>query len=108
MLVYVVLVYVKLVNVLLYALVYELLLLLSVVVIVVVVALVALVLVVMKNIKIDTVEFNCIIDRSRLFTGGNDAVPVHRRKNNIVEANGRGGVLGALNGWKDKQIMSLP
>ena len=59
---------------------------------------VCLVLVVLKNIKIDDVEFNCIIDRSRLFTEGNDAVPMHRRKNDIVEANGRGGVLGALNG----------
>ena len=62
----------------------------------------------MKNIKIDHVSFNCIIDRSRLFTEGNDAVPVHRRKNDIVEANDRGGILEALNGWKDKHIMSLP
>ena len=62
----------------------------------------------MRNIKIDDEEFNCIIDRSPLFSEDNDAVPVHRRKNNIVEANGRGGALGALNGWKDKQIMSLP
>ena len=44
------------------------------------------------------VEFNCIIDRSRLFTEGNDTVPVQRRKNDIVEANSRGGILGALNG----------
>ena len=64
--------------------------------------LVVVVVVVLKNIKIDDVEFNCIIDRSRLFTEGNDAVPVHRRKNDIVEANGIGGVLGALNRWKDK------
>ena len=31
-----------------------------------------------------------------------------RRKNDKVETNGIGWVLGALNGWKDKQIMSLP
>ena len=41
---------------------------------------------------------NLIIDRSRLFTEGNDAVPMYRRKNDIVEANGRGGVWGVLNG----------
>ena len=56
----------------------------------------------------DDVEFNCIIDRSQLFTEGNDAVPVYRRKNDIFEANGRWGLLGALTGWTDKQIMCLP
>ena len=57
---------------------------------VILVVLLLLLVVVLKNIKIDDVEFNCIIDISRLFTEGNDAVPMHRRKNDIVEANGRG------------------
>ena len=75
----------------------RLLILLLLLLLLLVVVVVVVVVVVLKNIKNDDVEFNCIIDRSRLFTEGNDAVPVHRRKNDIVEANGIGGVLGALN-----------
>ena len=51
-----------------------------------------------ENIKIDDAEFDCIMDRSRLFAEGNDAIPTEGKMYDIVEANDGGGVLGAMNG----------
>ena len=41
------------------------------------------------------------MDRSRLFTKGNDTIPEHRRKNDIVEANDRGGGFGGTE-WMNR------
>ena len=51
-----------------------------------------------ENIKIDDAEFDYIMDRSRLFAEGNDAIPTEGKMYDIVEANDGGGVLGAMNG----------
>lgn len=48
-----------------------------------------------ENIKIDDAEFDQIMDRSRLFAEGDDAIPTEGKMYDVITAGG-GDILGAM------------